>query len=63
MLSQVDIDAKNKLIDNIKPAAGKTSRVGVISGLGGFGALFDLDAGFIDPILVSATDGVGTKLR
>ena len=62
--SGVDIDAGNKLIDNIKPAASKTSRAGVISSLGGFGALFDLkDAGFKDPVLVSATDGVGTKLR
>jgi len=62
--SGVNIDAGNKLIDNIKPAASKTSRTGVVSGLGGFGALFDLkDAGFTDPILVSATDGVGTKLR
>ena len=62
--SGVNIDAGNKLIDNIKPLASKTSRNGVVSGLGGFGALFDLkDAGFADPILVSATDGVGTKLR
>ena len=62
--SGVNIDAGNKLIDNIKPAASETSRTGVVSGLGGFGALFDLkDAGFADPILVSATDGVGTKLR
>ena len=62
--SGVDIEIGNKLINNIKPAASKTSRTGVVSGLGGFGALFDLkDAGFIDPILVSATDGVGTKLR
>lgn len=60
----VDIDAGNALIDRIKPAAAKTNRAGVMAGLGGFGALFDLQAaGFKDPVLVAATDGVGTKLR
>lgn len=60
----VDIDAGDALVEAIKPLAKATARAGVIGGLGGFGALFDLKAaGFTDPVLVSTTDGVGTKLR
>ena len=60
----VDIDAGNALVEAIKPLAKATARAGADAGLGGFGALFDLKAaGFRDPILVSTTDGVGTKLK
>jgi phosphoribosylformylglycinamidine cyclo-ligase len=60
----VDIDAGDALVEAIKPLARATRRAGVLGGLGGFGALFDPKAaGFRDPILVSSTDGVGTKLR
>src|SRR6202789_1719445 len=60
----VDIDAGNALVEAIKPLAKATARPGSDAGLGGFGALFDLKAaGFRDPILVSTTDGVGTKLK
>lgn len=60
----VDIDAGTTLVERIKPAAKRTARPGVMAGLGGFGALFDLKgAGYNDPVLVAATDGVGTKLR
>ncbi|MBP1804507.1 phosphoribosylformylglycinamidine cyclo-ligase [Rubellimicrobium aerolatum] len=60
----VDIDAGNALVERIKPHAKRTERPGTMAGLGGFGALFDLRAaGYQDPILVAATDGVGTKLR
>lgn len=60
----VDIDAGNALVERIKPAARRTDRPGTMGGLGGFGALFDLKAaGFSDPVLVAATDGVGTKLK
>jgi phosphoribosylformylglycinamidine cyclo-ligase len=60
----VDIDAGDALVEHIKPLARSTNRSGVMGGLGGFGGLFDLKAaGFKDPILVSGTDGVGTKLK
>lgn len=60
----VSIDAGDALVDAIKPAAAATHRPGVVGGIGGFGGLFDLKAaGYDDPLLVAATDGVGTKLR
>ncbi len=60
----VDIEAGDALVDAIKPLAGSTKRPGCDADLGGFGALFDLKAaGFKDPVLVSSTDGVGTKLK
>jgi phosphoribosylaminoimidazole synthetase len=60
----VDIDAGNALIDRIKPLAKATRRPGAEASLGGFGALFDLKAaGYDDPLLVTTTDGVGTKLK
>jgi phosphoribosylformylglycinamidine cyclo-ligase len=62
--SGVDIAAADALVEAIKPLAHATTRPGVIGGLGGFGALFDLKAaGFADPVLVATTDGVGTKLK
>lgn len=59
----VDIDAGNALIEKIKGAAKRTRRSEVMAGLGGFGALFELPTGYEEPVLVSGTDGVGTKLR
>jgi phosphoribosylformylglycinamidine cyclo-ligase len=59
----VDIDAGNAVVERIKPLVGKTFRPEVMGGLGGFGALFDLAKKYREPVLVSGTDGVGTKLR
>ena len=60
----VDIDAGAALVERIKPLAKSTRRAGSEPSLGGFGALFDLKAaGYADPLLVTTTDGVGTKLK
>jgi phosphoribosylformylglycinamidine cyclo-ligase len=59
----VDIDAGEALVRRITPAVAATRRPGVLSGLGGFGGLFELPAGYRQPVLVSGTDGVGTKLK
>ena len=60
----VDIDAGDRLVENIKPFAKKTLRKGVLSGIGGFGALFEIArARYREPVLVAGTDGVGTKLK
>jgi phosphoribosylformylglycinamidine cyclo-ligase len=59
----VDIDAGDRLVENIKPLARRTMRPEVLGGIGGFGALMRLPDGYREPVLVSGTDGVGTKLR
>jgi phosphoribosylformylglycinamidine cyclo-ligase len=60
----VDIDAGDRLVENIKPFAKKTLRKGALAGIGGFGALFEIAAKrYREPVLVSGTDGVGTKLK
>ena len=59
----VDIDAGDALVERIKPAARRTLRPEVLAGIGGFGALFEISKKYRDPVLVSGTDGVGTKLK
>ena len=59
----VDIDAGDALVERIKPLARKTLREGVLAGIGGFGALFEVPRKYKEPVLVSGTDGVGTKLK
>jgi len=59
----VDIDAGDALVEAIKPYAKRTMREGVMGGLGGFGAMFEISKKYKEPVLVSGTDGVGTKLR
>ena len=59
----VDMVAGDALVDAIKPFAKRTMREGVMAGIGGFGAMFEVSKKFKDPVLVSGTDGVGTKLK
>ncbi|MBI4206664.1 MAG: phosphoribosylformylglycinamidine cyclo-ligase [Betaproteobacteria bacterium] len=59
----VDIDAGDQLVENIKPFAKRTLREGVLAGIGGFGAMFEISRNYREPVLVSGTDGVGTKLK
>ena len=59
----VDIDAGDRLVENIKPYAKSTMRPEVLAGIGGFGALFEISKNYHNPVLVSGTDGVGTKLK
>ena len=59
----VDIDAGDALVERIKPLARKTLRPGVLAGIGGFGALFEVPKHYREPVMVSGTDGVGTKLK
>ena len=59
----VDIDAGDALVERIKPLARRTMREGVLAGIGGFGALFEVPKNYKEPVLVSGTDGVGTKLK
>lgn len=59
----VDIDAGDALVERIKSAAKRTARPGVLGGLGGFGGMFEIPAGYRSPVLVAGTDGVGTKLK
>ena len=59
----VDIDAGDALVERIKPLAKRTMREGVLAGIGGFGAMFEVPKRYVEPVLVSGTDGVGTKLK
>ena len=59
----VDIDAGDALVERIKPFAKRTMRPEVLGGIGGFGALFEVSKKYRNPVLVSGTDGVGTKLK
>ena len=59
----VDIEAGDALIERIKPFAKKTMRAGVMAGIGGFGAMFEVPNNYREPVFVSGTDGVGTKLK